>query len=143
MSDINMTPLIDVMLVLVVIFIITAPLLTSAIKLDLPKTDAAKASEVPQSITVVVDATGQVYLKDRPVTNDGLTQQFEAAWKANPNTEVLLRADQSVAYGRIVEVMGAAQKVGLNRLGFVADSRAPTLPKAAAPAATELPGHKP
>ena len=143
MSDINMTPLIDVMLVLVVIFIITAPLLTSAIKLDLPKTNAAKPGETAQSITVVVDAAGQVYLKDRPVSKEDLAQQFEAAHLANPNTEVLLRADQAVPYGRIVEVMGAAQKVGLNRLGFVADGHVPTLPKPAATAATELPGGKP
>ncbi len=143
MSDINMTPLIDVMLVLVVIFIITAPLLTSAIKLDLPKTDAAKAGQTPQSITVVVDAAGQVYLKDRPVSKDELAQHFEATQQANPNTEVLLRADQAVPYGRIVEVMGAAQKFGLNRLGFVADNRAsrPFMP--AAPAAAELPSRKP
>ncbi len=123
-----MTPLIDVMLVLVVIFIITAPLLTSAIKLDLPQTDAAKAGQAAPSITVVVDAAGQVYLKDVPVFRDELAQQFEAAHRTNPNTEVLLRADQAVPYGRIVEVMGAAQKVGLYRLGFVADSRAPVLP---------------
>ena len=76
MSDINMTPLIDVMLVLVVIFIITAPLLSSAIKLDLPKTDAAKASEVPKAIRVVVDAAGQAYLNDRPVSQDELARQF-------------------------------------------------------------------
>jgi biopolymer transport protein TolR len=123
MSDINMTPLIDVMLVLVVIFIITAPLLSSAIKLDLPKTDAAKPGDVPKSIAVVVDAGGQAYLKDQPVTQAELAAQLTAAAQANPDTEVLLRADKSVPYGRIVEVMGAAQKAGLNRLGFAADSR--------------------
>jgi len=122
MSDINMTPLIDVMLVLVVIFIITAPLLSSAIKLDLPKTDAAKASEVPKAIRVVVDAAGQAYLNDRPVSQDELARQFAISQQANPDTEVQLRADKTVPYGRIVEVMGAAQKVGLNRIGFVAEA---------------------
>lgn len=122
MSDINMTPLIDVMLVLVVIFIITAPLLASSIKLDLPKTDAAKAGDVPKSVTVVMDAAGQVYLKDQPLTLDNLVQQLTQSAQANPQTEVLLRADKSVPYGRIVEVMGAAQKAGLNRIGFVADA---------------------
>ena len=121
MSDINMTPLIDVMLVLVVIFIITAPLLASSIKLDLPKSDAAKATDAAKSITVVVDAAGQIYLKNQPVTPEQLAQQFALSKQANPDTEVQLRADQSVPYGRIVEVMGAAQKAGLNRLGFVAD----------------------
>ncbi|MBK1684350.1 ExbD/TolR family protein [Rhodoferax fermentans] len=122
MSDINMTPLIDVMLVLVVIFIITAPLLASSIKLDLPKTDAAKPSEVPQAVRVVVDAAGQAFVNDRPVSQDELAQQFATAQHANPDTEVQLRADKTVPYGRIVEIMGAAQKVGLNRIGFVADA---------------------
>jgi biopolymer transport protein TolR len=121
MSDINMTPLIDVMLVLVVIFIITAPLLASSIKLDLPRTDAAKAGDAPKSVTVVVDAAGQAYVKDLPLTLDELARQLTLSAQANPETEVLLRADKSVPYGRIVEVMGAAQKAGLNRIGFVAD----------------------
>ncbi len=122
MSDINMTPLIDVMLVLVVIFIITAPLLASSIKLDLPKTDAAKPSEVPKAVRVVVDAVGQTFLNDHPVSLDDLARQFAASQQANPDTEVQLRADKAVPYGRIVEVMGAAQKAGLNRIGFVADA---------------------
>lgn len=126
MSDINMTPLIDVMLVLVVIFIITAPLLASSIKLDLPKTDAAKASDVPMAVRVVVDATGQTFLNDRPVSLDELAHQFATAHQLNPDTEVQLRADQAVPYGRIVEVMGVAQKANLNRIGFVADAPSAT-----------------
>ena len=122
MSDINMTPLIDVMLVLVVIFIITAPLLASSIKLELPKTDAAKAGDAPKSVTVVMDAAGQVYLKNQPLALDELARQLALSAQANPQTEVLLRADKAVPYGRIVEVMGAAQKAGLNRIGFVADA---------------------
>lgn len=124
MSDINMTPLIDVMLVLVVIFIITAPLLASSIKLDLPKTDAAKSADAPKSVTVVVDAAGQAYLKDQPLTLDEIARQLTLSAQTNPQTEVLLRADKAVPYGRIVEVMGAAQKAGLNRIGFVADEPA-------------------
>ena len=117
-----MTPLIDVMLVLVVILIITAPLLASSIKLDLPKTGAAKPGDAPQSITVVIDATGQTYLKDQAVALDVLGRQLRAAAQANPQTEVLLRANKSVPYGRIVEAMGAAQQAGLSRIGFVADA---------------------
>ncbi|MFZ2121948.1 MAG: biopolymer transporter ExbD [Rhodoferax sp.] len=125
MSDINMTPLIDVMLVLVVIFIITAPLLASSIKLDLPKTEAARAGDAPQSVTVVVDAAGQTYLKDQAIALDELARQLTLTAQANAQTEVLLRADKTVPYGRIVEVMGAAQTAGLNRIGFVADTPAP------------------
>ena len=148
MSDINMTPLIDVMLVLVVIFIITAPLLASSIKLDLPKTDAAKAGDAPKSVTVVMDAAGQIYLKDQPVALDELARQLGLSAQANPDTEVLLRADKTVPYGRIVEVMGAAQKAGLNRIGFVADASglavpaAQTAPNVTTPATT-VPAAKP
>jgi biopolymer transport protein TolR len=125
MSDINMTPLIDVMLVLVVIFIITAPLLASSIKLDLPTTEVARAGDAPQSVTVVVDGAGQTYLQDQAVALDALLRQLRLSAQANPQTEVLLRADKTVPYGRIVEVMDVAQAAGLNRIGFVADAPAP------------------
>jgi biopolymer transport protein TolR len=123
MSDINMTPLVDVMLVLVVIFIITAPLMTSSIKLDLPKTEAAKPVEAPKFVTLVVDKTGQIFLGDQVTTLDQLTESLNKTAKANPDTEVQLRADETVPYGRVVEVMGIAQKAGLNRIGFVAQQQ--------------------
>ena len=134
MSDINMTPLIDVMLVLVVIFIITAPLLASSIKLELPKTDAAKSDATATAVVVVVDAAGQTYVQDQALTLDELVRQLALSAKANPDTEVQLRADKTVPYGRIVEVMGIAQKAGLNRIGFVADTSDSPLPVAAATA---------
>ena len=120
MSDINMTPLIDVMLVLVVIFIITAPLLASSIKLDLPKTDAATPSGAPRFMLLVLDKAGQVFINDQPVTQDALARQLAQTAAQNPDTEVQLRADEAVPYGRVVELMGAAQKAGLNRIGFMA-----------------------
>ena len=123
MSDINMTPLIDVMLVLVVIFIITAPLLASSIKLDLPKTDAAKPNEAPKFVLLVVDKSGQAFLNDKPLATAELALQLAQTAAQNPDTELQLRADESVPYGRVVEVMGIAQKAGLNRIGFVADPK--------------------
>jgi len=125
MSEINVTPLVDVMLVLVVIFIITAPLLASSIKLDLPRTDAAQPNEAPQYVTLVVDKTGQAFLNDQPVSGVQLDQLLRQSAGLNPDTEVQLRADTSVPYGRIVEVIGIAQKAGLNRIGFVADAPLP------------------
>ncbi len=122
MSEINVTPLVDVMLVLVVIFIITAPLLASSIRLDLPRSDAAQPGDVPQFVTLVVDKSGQAFINDQPVSADQLAQSLQQSAARNPDTEVQLRADQSVPYGRIVEVMGVAQKAGLNRIGFVADA---------------------
>ncbi len=118
-----MTPLIDVMLVLVVIFIITAPLLASSIRLDLPKTDAATPTEAPKFILLVMDRSGQVFLEDKPVALPALAQRLTRVALQNPDTEVQLRADAGLAYGRLVEVMGVAQKAGLNRLGFVAEPR--------------------
>jgi biopolymer transport protein TolR len=124
MSEINVTPLVDVMMVLLVIFIITAPLLASSIKLDLPKTDAAKPSDVPKFVTVVVDKTAKVFLNDKPIELPALAESLQASAKLNPDTEVQLRADEAVPYGKVVEVMGVAQKAGLNRIGFVADKPA-------------------
>ena len=129
MSEINVTPMVDVMLVLVVIFILTAPLLASSIKLDLPKTDAAKPVDAPKFVTLVVDKTGQVFLNDKPVSPDQLKSSLAQTAGQNPDTEVQLRADEAVPYGKVVEVMGVAQKAGLSRIGFVADTPA-------APAAT-------
>ena len=116
-----MTPLVDVMLVLVVIFILTAPLLASAIRLDLPKTDAAKPAEAPRFVTLVVDKSGQAFLNEKPLKLDQLAQKLTEIAGRNPDTEVQLRADEAVPYGKVVEVMGLAQKAGLNRIGFVAD----------------------
>ena len=121
MSDINVTPLVDVMLVLVVIFIITAPLLASSIRLDLPKADGTQPGDAPSFVTVVLDQAGQVFVNDKPVTAPQLAEHLAASAKANPDTEIQLRADQAVPYGRIVEVMGAAHKAGLTRIGFVAE----------------------
>jgi biopolymer transport protein TolR len=120
MSDINMTPLIDVMLVLVVIFILTAPLLASSLQLDLPRSDAAKPQETARSVLVALDKSGQLYLNDQPTTLEAMRQRFNEVAQQNPQAEVQLRADETVPYGRVVEVMGAAQKAGLNRIGFVA-----------------------
>ena len=124
MSDINVTPLVDVMLVLVVIFIITAPLLASTIRLDLPRTDAAKVMEVPRFVTLVVDKSGQAFLNDKPMPLEELAKKLTQTARQNPDTEVQLRADEAVPYGRVVEVMGVAQKAGLSRIGFVAEPAA-------------------
>jgi biopolymer transport protein TolR len=132
MSEINVTPLVDVMLVLVVIFIITAPLLASSIKLDLPKSDAARPNEAPQYVTLAVDRAGQAFLNDQPVSGAQLDERLRQNAARNPDTEVQLRADETVPYGRIVELMGIAQKAGLNRIGFVANAPATAAPAPAA-----------
>ena len=124
MSEINVTPLVDVMLVLLVIFMLTAPLLTSAIRLDLPQSEGLQSGEAPQSVTVAMDAKGQVFFNDQPVDAAALAQQFEASARRNRETEVQLRVDEAVPYGQVVALMGAAQKAGLSRIGFVAQPAA-------------------
>jgi len=121
MSDINMTPLIDVMLVLLVIFMITAPLMASSLKLDLPKTEAGQPNDAPQFISVALDAQGRLYVGDEPVDAPTFAARVTEAARRNPQTEVQLRADQGVAYGRVAELIGVVQKAGLNRIGFVTE----------------------
>ena len=121
MSEINVTPLVDVMLVLVVILIITAPLLASSIRLDLPKAEGAQPGDAPRFVTLVLDKAGQLFLNDKPVAPAQLAEQLAATAKQNPETEIQLRADRAVPYGRVIEVMGLAHKAGLSRIGFVAE----------------------
>jgi biopolymer transport protein TolR len=124
MSEINVTPMVDVMLVLLVIFILTAPLLTSAIRLDLPQADGAHSGQAPVAVTLVINTQGQVFLNDQTMSLSALAEQLHTVAQQRPDTEVQLRADQAVPYGRVVEVMGVAQKAGLSRVGFVADAPA-------------------
>jgi biopolymer transport protein TolR len=122
MSEINMTPLIDVMLVLLVIFIITAPLMVSSVQLDLPKAAGTSASNAPKFIELSIDRSGQVFVADALQSSAALAALLARTAQANHDAEVRLRADTTVPYGRVVEVMGLAQKAGLSRIGFVADA---------------------
>ncbi|MEP6874662.1 MAG: biopolymer transporter ExbD [Burkholderiales bacterium] len=124
MSDINMTPLIDVMLVLLVIFMITAPLMTSSLKLDLPKTDGAQPNDAPQFISVALDPQGKLFFGEDVVDATGFAARVADAARKNPRTEVQLRADKGVPYGRVAEVIGVVQKAGLSRIGFVTEPAA-------------------
>ena len=125
MSEINVTPLVDVMLVLLVIFILTAPLMTSAIRLDLPQSEGAQPGAAPQTVVLVVDAQGRWFLNDQSIAENALREQLAQVARRNPLTELELRADASVPYGRVVEAMGLAQKAGLSRIGFVAEVVSP------------------
>ncbi|WP_434107327.1 ExbD/TolR family protein [Paraburkholderia caffeinilytica] len=125
MAEINMTPLIDVMLVLLVIFIITAPLFTHAIRLDLPKVAAAPARQTPQTISLSIDAAGKLYWNGTVITLQQMRAQFVEAGKQADQPEIQLRAERSTRYEVIAQVMGAAQQAGLERIGFVTDPPPP------------------
>ena len=122
LSDINVTPLVDVMLVLLVIFIITAPLMASSIRLDLPRTDAGKPADTPKFVSLVVDANGKVFLDNQPVDNEELARRLAQTAATDRETEVQLRADRTVPYGQVVTLMGIANRAGLSRIGFVTEA---------------------
>ena len=121
MSEINVTPMVDVMLVLVVIFILTAPLLANSIRLELPRVQGTQPGAAPQSVTVSVDKAGQAFLDGEALAQDALAARLKDVAARRPDTEVQLRADAAVPYGRVAELMGAAQAAGLSRIGFVAE----------------------
>ena len=124
MADINVTPMVDVMLVLLVIFIITAPMFTHAIKLELPNVQSAAAPEKPETITLDINAEGQLFWNNAPVTQAELAERFVTASQKKPLPELQLRADKSTRYEVIAQVMAAAQNNGMTKIGFVTEPKA-------------------
>ena len=125
MSDINMVPLIDVMLVLLVIFIVTAPLLTHAVKLDLPKVSAMPNELKPDKIEFAIDAAGQRYWNGEAVSRAESVARFNAEGQKPQQPEIHLRADQDVAYRSVAEALADASKAGLTKVGFVSEPERP------------------
>ena len=121
MSDINMTPLIDVMLVLLVIFIVTAPLIGRSLKLDLPKAGGSNA-QTPAFLALALDVQGRLYLRGQPATPEVVAQAVREAARRDPDTEVQLRADQGVPYGRVAALIDLVQQAGLKRIGFATEA---------------------
>ena len=124
-SDINMVPLIDVMLVLLVIFIVTAPLLTHAVKLDLPKASSAVNQAPPQKVEFAIDASGQRFWNGEAVSREDAAARFAVEGAKDPQPEVHLRADQAVAYRFVAETLADASKAGLSKVGFVSTPETP------------------
>jgi biopolymer transport protein ExbD len=125
MAEINMIPLIDVMLVLLVIFIITAPLLTHAVKVDLPKAVSTPNTTKPQNVQLAIDRAGLVYWNGEVVDEAGWRARMRASAALSPQPEVHVRGDNTVAYGKVVRVLSDAARLGLTRIGFITDPTAP------------------
>jgi len=125
MAEINMVPLIDVMLVLLVIFIVTAPLLTHAVKLQLPQVSSTPNPLKPERIEFAIDAASQRFWNGEVVTRAQAAERFAAAGKTQPQPEIHLRADQSVPYRAVAETLADATRAGLTRVGFVSEPDRP------------------
>jgi biopolymer transport protein ExbD len=121
MAEINMVPLIDVVLVLLVIFIVTAPLLTHAVKLDLPKATATPDIQKPEKIEFAVDGMGALYWNGERISREDAQAKFVEAGQKRPQPEVYLRADQGVAYRYVAETLADAAKAGLSKVAFVSE----------------------
>ena len=121
MAEINMIPLIDVMLVLLVIFIITAPLLTHAVKIDLPKAVSTPNLTKPENIQLAINDAGTVFWNGEPVDRQELRERLAAAGRQQPQPEVHIRADQAARYRWVAEVLADSAAAGLTRIGFVSD----------------------
>jgi len=122
-SDINMVPLIDVMLVMLVIFIVTAPLLTHAVRLELPRADTRGEPVTPQRIEFAIDASGTRYWNGETVSREQAARRFVEQGVQRPQPEIHLRADRTVAYQLVAETIADAAKAGLGRVAFVSDPR--------------------
>lgn len=124
-ASINVTPLVDVMLVLVVIFILAAPILAASLRVQLPQAEGAQAAPAQHpSLTLVVDAQGALHLGTQAVDEAAVRQRLADLAAKDPQAELQLRADRAVPYGRVVEVMGWVHASGLSRIGFVAEKQA-------------------
>ena len=137
MSEINVTPFVDVMLVLLIIFMVTAPLMTAGVPIDLPDSRAAQLPNEQQQVTISIDQAGYVYIDDVEVPLGGLPQALESLPRAGgEGPDITLRADRALDYGRVMAVMGELNRAGLNRISLITNSAAPA-PVNAGSSATE------
>ncbi|WP_262028987.1 ExbD/TolR family protein [Microvirga sp. Mcv34] len=122
LSEINVTPLVDVMLVLLIIFMVAAPLMTVGVPVQLPKTAAPKVSQPKQPVVVTIDAQGQPFLDKEPLTPDTMMPRLRALASADPGQVVLVRGDKAVPYGRVIEIMGQINAAGFGRVSLIAQA---------------------
>lgn len=120
-AEINVTPFVDVMLVLLVIFMITAPLLTSTVPVDLPQTQAARATGQDEPLVVSVNSAGKVFLMDSELETDALVARLRAITNNNNEARIFVRGDKAINYGRVLEVMGAISAAGFSKVALVAE----------------------
>jgi biopolymer transport protein TolR len=121
MSEINVTPMVDVMLVLLVIFMVAAPLLTVGVPVDLPQTQAPAINQPQEPLVITVDAKGQMYLQNDKVADDQLVPRLQAITKANANADIYVRGDQAINYGRVMQIMGMVSAAGFEKVSLITE----------------------
>lgn len=121
MSDINVTPFVDVMLVLLIVFMVTAPLLTVGVPIDLPKTQAQALSQPEEPLVISVNAQGGIYIQDTQVELENVVPRLVAVTENKPDTRIYVRGDRTVAYGRIMQIMGRVNSAGFTRVALIAE----------------------
>jgi biopolymer transport protein TolR len=131
LAEINVTPLVDVMLVLLIVFMVTAPLMTSGVNVDLPKTDAAPLNQDSEPLTVSVNAAGDIYLQDTQVPLPDLVTKLQAISQNAPDRRIFVRGDKGISYGRIMEVMGTITQGGFTKVALLAEQPSGTQPASA------------
>jgi biopolymer transport protein ExbD len=123
MNEINMTPLVDVMLVLLIIFMITVPVMKHSVEVDLPRANSQPQDVKPQTVRLTVDAKGQYWWNEAPVSDQDLPRMLRAAAARDPQPELHIRGDKDVRYERVAQAMSAAQQAGLRRIGFITEPK--------------------
>ena len=120
MGEINVTPFVDVMLVLLIVFMVTAPLLTVGVEVDLPKTEAGQINADAAPLVVSIKSDGELYLQEAEVENEALIPRLKAISNANPDIRIFVRGDAAVSYGNVLEIMGRIQTAGFSKVALVA-----------------------
>jgi biopolymer transport protein ExbD len=125
MNEINMTPLVDVMLVLLIIFIITVPVMKHSVNIDLPRATSTPQDSKPETIRLSVDAQGRYFWNEQPIAEEDLAARISAEARREPQPELHLRGDKDARYDRVAQAMAAAQRSGLRRIGFITEPKTP------------------
>ena len=123
MNEINMTPMVDIMLVLLIIFIITIPVMKHSVNIDLPRATNEAQNIKPETLRLSVDAQGNYFMNEAQITDADLAPQLKAAAAQNPQPELHIRGDKAVRYERVAEAMAAAQVAGLRKIGFITEPK--------------------
>ncbi|OGA95349.1 MAG: biopolymer transporter ExbD [Burkholderiales bacterium RIFCSPHIGHO2_12_FULL_61_11] len=125
MNEINMTPLVDVMLVLLIIFIITVPVMKHSVNIDLPRATSEALKIKPQTLRLSVDAQGRYFLNENSIADEDLAPRLKDAAAQNPQPDLQIRGDKSVRYERVAQAMAAAQQAGVRKIGFLTEAVRP------------------